>query len=134
VDKVKKDNRRNWFFSFNLIFEMDLSCHAKIVYIYLCRCADSESQSFPSRNTIAKSCDISVSSVKYAIRELIEARLLVREEQYRSNGGQTSNLYTIYSQPYDIELVSESDISSCKNDSQATCKKHVKTIPYINSS
>lgn len=113
VDKVKKDSRRDWFFSYNLVFELDLSCHAKLVYIYLCRCADSEAQSFPSKNTISRSCGISVSSVKYALRELIEARLLTREEQFRANKGQTSNLYTIYSQPYEVEALPETETTPC---------------------
>jgi len=102
VDRVRKDERKNWFYSYNMIFNMDISCHAKLIYLYLCRCADSEAKSFPSRNTIAKSCSISLTSVKNAIRELIKERLLKREEQYRSDGSQTSNLYTIFSEPYEL--------------------------------
>lgn len=113
MDKVKKDSRRDWFYSYNLVFELDLSCHSKLVYIFLCRCADSEAQSFPSKNTIAKSCGISMTSVKYALRELIEANLLVREEQFRPNGGQTSNLYTVYSEPYVKEPSLEQERAAC---------------------
>lgn len=105
MDKVRKDERKNWFYSYNMIFGMDISCHAKLIYMYLCRCADSEAQSFPSRNTIAKNCSISLTSVKNAMRELLNARLLAREEQFRSDGSQTSNLYTIFPEPYECEIV-----------------------------
>ena len=71
--------------------------------MYLCRCADSEAQSFPSRNTIGKNCSISLTSVKNAMRELLKSRLLVKEEQFRSDGSQTSNLYTIFPEPYECE-------------------------------
>jgi hypothetical protein len=105
MDKVRKDERRNWFYSYNMIFNLDISCHAKLIYMYLCRCADSEAQSFPSRNTIGKNCSISLTSVKNAMRELLKSRLLIKEEQFRSDGSQTSNLYTIFPEPYECESV-----------------------------
>ena len=103
MDNIRKQENKGWFYSFNMVFNMELSCHAKLVYVFLCRCADSESQSFPSKNTIAQKCSISVTSVKNALKELIEARLLTKEEQFRPDGGQTSNLFTIYSEPYESD-------------------------------
>lgn len=103
MDKVRKDERKNWFFSYNMIFAMELSCHAKLIYMYLCRCADSEAQSFPSRNTIAQNCSISLTSVKNAMRELLNIGLLAKEEQFRPDKSQTSNLYTIFPEPYERE-------------------------------
>lgn len=96
-----------------MIFSLDISCHAKLIYMYLCRCADSEAQSFPSRNTIAKNCSISLTSAKNAMRELLNARLLVKEEQFRSDGSQTSNLYTIFPEPYECEKANP-DIEMCE--------------------
>lgn len=89
--------RKNYY---NMIFEQDISEHAKIVYLYLCRCADSEGQSFPSQNTIGKKCSIkSRQTVSNALKELESIGLLDRESRYRKDGGQTSNLYVIYDSP-----------------------------------
>lgn len=104
MDYVKKDKRKDWFFSYNMIFTLPISCHAKLVYLFLCRCADNESQSFPSRNTIAENCSISLTSVKTAMKALVQCGLLIKEEQYRQDGSQTSNLYTVMSEPENTEI------------------------------
>lgn len=109
------NRKQDFFYSYNMIFSMDISAHAKLVYTYLCRCANSEAKSFPARKTIGEVCSIGLTSVRNALKELVEARLLKKQEQFRSNGGQTSNLYTVYSEPYteeglDNEGVSENDM------------------------
>jgi hypothetical protein len=97
---IRKKERREWFYSYNMIFEAPVSEHAKIIYLYLCRCADGEGQSFPSYNTMGKKCGIrSRQTVANAIKELESFGLLVREQRKKENGGQTSNLYTIYDTP-----------------------------------
>lgn len=100
--KIQKAERKNWFYSYNAIFERDLSIQAKILYIYLCRCADGEAQSFPSRRTIMAHCSMGRTSVGNALRELEDERLLIRKQRYRKNNSQTSNKYTIYPEPYEI--------------------------------
>ena len=98
---LKKADKRSWFYSYNMIFALPLPAYAKLVYLYLCRCADDESRSFPSRKTIAHACGIGMTSVRGAVLELVEARLLSCEENYRQNGSQTSNVYIIYPEPYE---------------------------------
>lgn len=97
---IKKADRKNWFYSYNAIFDMDLSIQAKMLYIYLCRRADSESQSFPSKATIMNHCSMGRTSAGNALRELEKEKLLVREYRYRENNSQTSNIYTIFPKPY----------------------------------
>ena len=109
MEKIKMNKKQDFFYCYNMIFSMDISAHAKLVYTYLCRCADSEAKSFPSRNTIASACNIGLTSVRNALKELVEVRLLKKQEQFRDNGGQTSNLYTVFSEPYkDSQKVEES--------------------------
>jgi hypothetical protein len=111
VDTIKKHERKNWFYSYNLMFELDLSIQAKMIYTYLCRCADNEGQSFPSLNDIAKKCSIKTrQTVVNGIKELEEARMLSKERRTRANKSNTSTLYTIYHAPYDVAVVAPSPL------------------------
>jgi hypothetical protein len=134
LDKVRKDERKNWFYSYNMIFSLDISCHAKLIYMYLCRCADSEAQSFPSRNTIGKNCSISLTSVKNAMKELLNVRLLVKEEQFRSDGSQTSNLYTIFPEPYVCEEANVNEKMGEKTVTDENSEVNYDLIPTMKPS
>lgn len=101
--KVKKVERKNWFYSYDMIFEVDISNHAKLLYVYLCRCADGKSQSFPSHEKITKHCSVGETTAKKALDDLIKARLITKESRYRKDNGQTSNRYTIFPKPYNID-------------------------------
>lgn len=107
ADIIRKKEKKNWFYSYNMIFEQPISEHAKIVYLYLCRCADSEGQAFPSYNTIAEKCSISRSTAIRAIKELKEAGLLSVEQRIEADGSLTSNLYTIHDEPQPTEVIQE---------------------------
>lgn len=52
---------------------------------------------FPAIKTIAKQVHISISSVKRALKELVEHGFIKKDPRFdeRKNGAQTSNLYTI---------------------------------------
>ena len=109
MDKIKRANKRNFFIAQNMIFDLDISEHAKITYLYLCRCADDESQAFPSYNTIAEKCSFSRSTAIRSIQELEEIGLLSVEKRYEEDADgskvYTSNLYTLYDSPNE-ELIS----------------------------
>jgi DNA-binding transcriptional regulator YhcF (GntR family) len=99
MDRIRKKELKNWFYSYNMIFEQSISKQAKLLYIYLCRCADDEGQSFPSHRTIACKCSMSIAGVKRAVTELELCKLLYKDSQYDKKGRRTSNLYTIYDSP-----------------------------------
>ena len=99
--KIQKFDRKGWFYSFNAIFESELSIQAKMLYVYLCRCADSTSHSFPSKRNIMAACSMGRTSAGKALRELEQARLLIRTFRYRENNGQASNDYIIFPEPFD---------------------------------
>lgn len=112
MSQIRKKERKNWFYSYNMIFDLPVSEHAKIVYLYLCRCADTEDQAFPSYGTMAKKCSISRRTAIRAIQELEEVGLLTKEERTILKNGKpvnTSNLYTIYDCPNEVNegVVSE---------------------------
>lgn len=80
---------------------MDISIQAKILYLYLCRCADSDAQSFPAKSLIKKRCSMGRTSAGKALRELESEKIIIRESRQRKNNSQTSNHYTIFPEPYD---------------------------------
>ena len=69
---------KNKFAASSSIFELPISVHAKIVYLYLCSVADSNGQSSPSRNTIAEMCKISPATVSRATDSLVEHGLVTK--------------------------------------------------------
>ncbi|MGN0179530.1 MAG: helix-turn-helix domain-containing protein [Monoglobaceae bacterium] len=52
-------------------------------------------QCFPSISTICKETKLSRSTVKRAIRDLERAGFIDKEQRYRPNGGNSSNLYKL---------------------------------------
>lgn len=102
MDKIRRASKRDFFIGQNMIFDLEISEHAKITYLYLCRCADDEGQSFPSYNTIASRCSFSRSTALRAIQDLQEIGLLsVENRKVRKHGKltNTSNLYVLYDSP-----------------------------------
>ncbi|MBE5898240.1 MAG: helix-turn-helix domain-containing protein [Lachnospiraceae bacterium] len=108
IDKTRK----NFFYSYDMIFDLDISCHAKCLYMYLCRCADSDNICFPSYKKIAEKCGISSATVKRAIKELMIAGLILK---YSSLEGKGSNRYVIYSEPNDSIMIKNVELGNIKD-------------------
>ena len=53
------------------IFDLNLSANAMLVLLNLCRRADKEGRSFPSKNRIARDCGFSKRTTDGAVKELI---------------------------------------------------------------
>lgn len=64
----------------------------KIVYIYLCRCGNQGSAIFPTYETIAEKCGISVRKAKEAIEILVNNGLVSKENRILK-----SNIYVVKS-------------------------------------
>ena len=73
----------------------ELSHRAKAVYIYLKDHANRQGTCWPGINTIAVGLNLSRSTVKRAIDDLVKAGLLEKSRRWRENGSLTSNLYRI---------------------------------------
>lgn len=79
-------------------YRSDLKSRALSVLMYLVDRADNNKFTcYPSISTIGENLHISISTVKRAIKELLERGYLKREARFAEskNGGQTSNLYTL---------------------------------------
>ena len=79
------------------IFELNLSEKETVVYMYLCSCANSNSECYPSIRQISTACGIGQTSVKIALKGLVERELIIKFNQFREDGGKRNNLYKIVS-------------------------------------
>jgi len=109
TEKNLKDKRRkNWFWDTNEVFASDLSPFAKLVRLYLARCANSDRQAFPSYNRIAKDCGVSRDTAKRAVAELEEKGWIEKTVQKKNNGEHLSNIYFLCDPPEAKNLEYES--------------------------
>ncbi len=87
----------NQFEMKQLAYQSQLKSRALQVLLYLIDRANRELTCFPAVPTIGRELHISISTVKRAMRELVEAGYVKKESRFREgNRGQTSNLYTLY--------------------------------------
>jgi hypothetical protein len=110
MNKIRKGWNTGFFTAPDAIYEVNyISGYAKSVYLYLCRCADSEGQSFPSKKTIAEKIGFSLSTVKRALAELEQFGFIAKEFRRKKNNEYDSNLYTIY-HPSQIDTTGDEDV------------------------
>ena len=69
----------------------ELPHRARTVYIYLRDRAGKGTDCWPAVNTIAADLQLSRSTVKRALHDLVKAGLIEKELRYRVNGSNTSN-------------------------------------------
>lgn len=115
-------------------YESNLKSRALSVLIYLIDRSNKEFTCFPAISTMAEQLHISVSTVKRALHELVDAGYVKKESRYREkNKGQTSNLYTLV-------LLSDSKEPNCeysdlkgneKGTSELIGKPQTKVIEHI---
>ncbi len=94
-----------------VVFDLNISMYAKVVYFYLSTYRDENNKCSPCHDTIAKQVNCSVTKVQHAIKELIEAKMIQKENRFnnthKGKPAQTSNEYTIYHKPYDQITLAE---------------------------
>lgn len=82
-------------------YRSNLKSRALSVLIYLIDRSNKELTCFPAISTMAEHLHISESTVKRAIRELVEQGFIKKSERFRANRGQSSNLYTLITEMND---------------------------------
>lgn len=80
---------------FTQLYRDDLPHRAITVFMYLYDRADKKMQCYPSVSTIAYELNLSVSTVKRAIIDLLKAGYISKEHRFRQKGAKSSNLYTL---------------------------------------
>ncbi|MGN0455773.1 MAG: helix-turn-helix domain-containing protein [Acutalibacteraceae bacterium] len=77
------------------LYKMNLPHRAVAVYTYLYDRADKNGECFPSVNTVAGDIKLSPATVRRAIKDLKNAKLLKTTQRYREQGGKSSLLFKI---------------------------------------
>lgn len=116
VTKSKKSLSSNlsqsqgYFKAPDAIFDLPISTHAKLVFLFLCRCSNKEGTCFPSLSKIAKACSISKPTAIKAIKE-IKAHLLIKVQRIKGEKFD-KNVYTLlvnnFHQPSKADLPPQS--------------------------
>ena len=113
-----------------MAYQSNLKNRALQVLLYLIDRSNKEGTCFPAIATIGRELHISVSTVKRAMGELVEAGYVVKKTRFReSNGGQTSNLYRLdFSENQNIPKSNKDDKVDQRKDtaekkSEATCER-----------
>lgn len=77
------------------VYKSNLPSRAKQVMFYLINRVNAEETCFPSVRTIASDCGVSERTIQRTMKVLIKEGFVIKEERYRDNGGQSSNLYKL---------------------------------------
>ena len=77
------------------LYKMDLPHRAVAVYTYLYDRANKNGECWPSVKTIAGDIKLSPATVRRAIKDLKNAKLITTKQRYRSNGEKSSLLFKI---------------------------------------
>lgn len=87
----------NYFTLPNQIFDKGLTTSEFVVYCFIVKCSDKSHRCFPSRRTIARQCNISVSTVDKALNGLIDNGLIEKTSRFdfSKEQQQLSNIYTL---------------------------------------
>ena len=83
-----------------LITDKNISTAEYRILCYLLMRAGNQDICYPSLNTISADTDISLSTVKRAIPELVKKGYLKKINRKKANGSVTSNLYTFTDKVY----------------------------------
>ena len=91
-----------------IAYQSSLKSRALSVLIHLIDRSNKDLTCFPAISTMAEQLHISVSTVKRALHELVQAGFIKKDARFRErNRGQTSNLYTLVLQEQISEPVEE---------------------------
>lgn len=117
----------NQFEMKQLAYQSQLKSRALQVLLYLIDRANKEQTCFPAVSTIGRELHISISTVKRAMRELVEAGYVKKESRFREgNRGQTSNLYTLFFAKDRVEQQKEDEEMYQKKQSVNVSEKQVE--------
>ncbi len=96
--KIKSaTDQRPFIIIYHDFLESDLlTTYQKIVFIALKKFANSKNQCFPSLRKLADITQMSKRKVQDTLKELEEKHIISIENRSKTDGGNTSNLYTLY--------------------------------------
>ena len=81
------------------LYQSDLPNRAIAVYLYLRGRANREGVCWPAIPTMARELKMSESTIRRALRDLVQEGFLVIVERQRENGADSSNRYKLREEP-----------------------------------
>ena len=98
-------------------YASSLKSRALSVLIYLIDRSNKDLTCYPAIPTIAVQLHISISTVKRALKELVDAGYIEKAARYRErNRGQSSNLYTLLFVEQTLELKNDNSLAKADRD------------------
>lgn len=79
------------------LYQSDLPSRAIAVYLYLRGRANKEGFCWPAIPTMARELKVSESTIRRALRDLVQEGFLKVEERQRESGADSSNMYWLLS-------------------------------------
>lgn len=79
------------------LYQSELPTRAIAVYLYLRGRANKEGVCWPAIPTMARELKMSESTIRRALRDLVQEGFLVIEERKRENEADSSNMYALVS-------------------------------------
>ena len=105
-------------------YQSSLKSRALQVLLYLIDRANREQTCFPAVPTIGRELHISISTVKRAMKELVESGYVTKKSRFcDDNRGQTSNLYTLFFPEYEPEQEKREDHAERTEPEQGKAEK-----------
>ncbi|MBW8003105.1 MAG: helix-turn-helix domain-containing protein, partial [Planctomycetes bacterium] len=99
ADKLERKRLPFTIIENRILEDENISSHALLVYLSLCKYADSKDQCFPSLTSLSKAARVSRRKVVYCIKELIDQEYITKVIRLRKDcKKRQSNLYTIVRQ------------------------------------
>lgn len=129
-NNTKKKKRRVIILDYDTYMQLETP-YAKALYVALRAHADENAQCFPSIKTLASESGMGTVKANEMLGKLEKAGILIKEQRYLENGGQTSNLYTIR----DKLVINSESKKSKPQESQAPKKPNIvpDEVPEFNS-
>lgn len=101
----------------NVNIVRELNNNEKLVFMYICRCANNGKSAFPSYSVIANRCSISKETARLAIEVLYNNKFILKKNRgyIASNEGQvTKNFSNVYKINNDLKSLAYIDKSKSK--------------------
>ena len=110
-------------------YQSGLKSRALSILIYLIDRSNKDLTCFPAIPTMAEQLHISISTVKRALHELVDAGFVKKDARFRDkNRGQTSNLYTLV-QPENVPTPAKPDTAPAASTPESV--EVPGTVPHI---
>ncbi|ACX51849.1 hypothetical protein Adeg_0702 [Ammonifex degensii KC4] len=95
TDVLEDGRQKDWFWDHNAVFESDLSPNAKLVRLFLARCAGGDRVACVPLKEISRGCGLCKPAVVDALKELEEKGWIARKRYAVKVGKRKVNAYVL---------------------------------------